>query len=493
MPERKKWRHFLLSRVLTDGALKAIEGSAVISHKHTGELLFYSDGRNFWNRNHEQMQHAHALPGNCYTRISQPAIIIPSPEDESIYHVFCIRAEHEAEPLDPNNCTYHRDRSKLGEGESGYNLYYYRVDMRLDNGLGNVVEAESNILLQRNITGKLTALPHTNGTDHWVVVHGWQDNVFHAHRLSRGGEIVGSVTSAIGSTHGTYGGIYFEDELMGELKASPDGTKIAAGVFSDYRPFDLFDFDASTGILSNYVNLGDVKGQYGVSFSPDNSKLYVSSDSRDRATGRLHVILQYDLHAGGPAAIASSGMSVIVGNPHTNIPSNGIFDGWSTAAKGMALAPDGGLYITGNDPTDGASENHTLVVIERPNERGYNCGINYRKFDFAHGSTGIGLPNFMQSWFNNIQPLSVCEAHSSISVYPNPTPGPTRLELRQGCPLDYTVSVFNSLGQIIWSPLSLSAVQNEIDLTGLSDGLYLLRFTSPRGKVNFRRLLKASE
>src|SRR5690606_40816755 len=64
------------------------------------------------------------------------------------------------------------------------------------------------------------------------------------------GQVITVVRTDIGSVHGNYGGIYFEDELQGELKASPDGAKIASAVFSDYRPFDLFDFNTSTGILS---------------------------------------------------------------------------------------------------------------------------------------------------------------------------------------------------------------------------------------------------
>src|SRR5690606_27893629 len=152
---------------------------------------------------------------------------------------------------------------------------------------------------------------------------------FYAYQCAEG-QIITVVSTDIGSVHGNYGGIYFEDELQGELKTSPDGTKIASAVFSDYRPFDLFDFNASTGMLSNYTNLGDAKGQYGVSFSPDNSKLYLCSDGRYGDSDLKSIILQFDLHAGDASAIAASGKSIIIDNPKTNIPNNGIFEGWDT-------------------------------------------------------------------------------------------------------------------------------------------------------------------
>src|SRR5690606_24994120 len=114
-------------------------------------------------------------------------------------------------------------------------------------------------------------------------------------------------------------------------------------------PFDLFDFDAGTGKLSNYLNLGNISGQYGVSFSPDNSKLYVSSDSRITDRGSLDIILQFDLNEGSHSSIIGSAKSLIVGNTRTNLPSSGIIEGWSTVEKGMALALDGRLYVTGND------------------------------------------------------------------------------------------------------------------------------------------------
>ena len=475
----------------TESAIRTLNGSAVVSDRVTGNLLFYTDGRNFWNGSHEVMQNAHTLPYNCVSLITQPAIIIPSVHSDFLFHVFCIRAQFELPPFsNPDSCLFVVDKSKVPENESGLGLYYYLVDMRLDDGMGNIVESESNILLQTNIAQKLTAIPHANGMDYWILVHGWGDNSFYAYRCAEG-QVITVVRTDIGSVHGNYEGIYFEDELQGELKASPDGAKIASAVFSDYRPFDLFDFNTSTGMLSNYTNLGNVKGQYGVSFSPDNSRLYLGSDGRYGDSDLKSIILQFDLHAGDASAIAASGKSIIINNPKTNIPNNGIFEGWDTPEKGMSLAPDGRLYVSGNTFNDGDAQDHILVVIENPNGLGFNCNVNYKTFGF-NGSqrTGIGLPNFMQSYFNGLESTMECEEEPKISVYPNPTNDILRIENDPACHSSYSLTVYNKLAQIIlFKPIIPD--QYELDLRNMADGIYILKFISRSNEIT-KRVVKSS-
>lgn len=476
----------------TNGKLKSIHGCAAISDRLTGALLFYTDGRNFWNRNHELMKNDHTLPVGCFALITQPVIIIPSMENEFLFHVFCIMGANEIPPpaTDADNCVYALDKSALPEGESGLNLFYYLVDMRLENGLGNVVEDQSHILIATNITEKLTAVPHLNGRDYWVLVHGWKNNLFHAYHLATG-RIIGEVITAIGSVHGDYGGIYFEEEAKGELKPSPDGKKIASAVYESERPFDLFDFNSSTGTLSNYINLGNIRGQYGVSFSPDNSKLYVSSDSRDNTSSLPQIVLQYDLSAGDSTSIVSSEKSLIINNPDTNIPDNGIFDGWSTVPKGMALALDGRLYISANEPRDQIEENHTLVVIDRPNESGFESNINFRRFDFGLGETGVGLPNHIQSYFNGLMPTSACAEASILTIFPNPTPDVFHVRLLEGCYTEYYLTIINSLGQKV-SPQIKVLSGDVVDLSSYADGLYTMIFEPPGQKVVVKKVIKRS-
>jgi hypothetical protein len=474
--------------VTPDAQLKAIGGSAAVSDRETGELLFYTDGRNFWNKRHEVMTNVHTLSTGCYALGSQPAIILPS-EDKNLFHVFTIRAEVELDAENPTNpdCIYTTDRIRTPAGESGLNLYYSRVDMQLNGGLGNLVENSSNTLIMRNITEKLTAIPHDNGSDYWIVVHGWNNNLFHAFRLS-GGNLVDEIVSAIGSVHGGYGGIYFEEEMRGEMKASPDGARISCAVFDSSRPFDLFDFDATTGSLTHYINLGDVRGQYGVSFSPDNSKLYVTSDSRAADAALPEIIVQYDLEMDTPEEIVASRKSVVVGNRATNIPRNGIFDGWSTAAKGMALAPDGRLYISGNEPRDNAGVDNILVTINNPNKRGEACAILYRTFPFQTAETAIGLPNFMQSYFNGLNPAEGCEEPLRIEVYPNPFRAYIEIGEPGGCSTAWSLQMVDMSGKLVLTENTITP-GTRIDLSHVSAGIYNL-IVQAGGETAVKRIVK---
>jgi hypothetical protein len=473
----------------TDGVIKAVQGTAVASNKDTGELLFYTDGRNFWNRHHQLMQNTHSLPFNCYSNITQPAIILPSNKNDFLFHVFCIRPSREVETRHSNSCAHSIDKTNIPPGESGLNLYYYLIDMRLANGLGNVVEGLSNIIVQTNVVEKITAIPHANGEDFWVLTHEWMSSAFYAFHFSEP-SIVDVVSTEIGSVHGAYGGLYFEDEMRGELKASPDGRRVVTAVYSEARPFDLFNFDATTGSFSNYVNLGNIAGQYGVSFSPDNSKLYVSSDSRATSTPYRDIILQFDLGMEDPGSIAASAKSIIVNNPRTNLPPSGVIDGWSTVPKGMALAPDGRLYVSGNEPRDEIDENHILVVIDKPNKPGFECDVNFRRFNFGSGKTGVGLPNFMQSYFNGLESHSLCNEPSAILLFPNPATDSLRINFLAGCNPRMEIDVVNSLGQQVSSFSIDSPSGLVLDLSQYASGVYFFIIRPLNRKKIIKRIVK---
>src|SRR5687768_6665271 len=65
-------------------------GCAVISDKHTGDLLFYSNGRNVWNRDHQLMPNGQDFPPDCWSDITQAALIVPFPGNESKFYLFSI-------------------------------------------------------------------------------------------------------------------------------------------------------------------------------------------------------------------------------------------------------------------------------------------------------------------------------------------------------------------------------------------------------------------
>lgn len=476
--------------VINPGKTMASAGTAVIADHTTGELLFYTDGRNFWNRQHQVMQNAHTMPSYCYAQMTQPAIILPSLVHDYLYHVFAVRPTFEEPPASPlYNCSNSPVIEDLDDEESGLALFYYLLDMRLDGGLGNVVEAVSNVVVQSNITEKVTAIPHSESPGYWVIVHGWKNSNFYAHRL-HDDKITQTVITSIGSVHGAYGGEFFRDETEGEMKASPNGKMIAVAVFSEERPFDLFNFDPASGKLSNYINLGSISGQYGVSFSPDNSKLYVSSDSRTIDSRFLDILLQFEVTGHDEATIRASAKSLIVGNTKTNLPPSGIIEGWSTAEKGMALGLDGRLYITANDATQDIQQDDILVVIDEPNKSGFDAHIRFQEFQFGDGRTSTGLPNVMQTYYEGLQPPSVCHDEHATSLYPNPTEKNVTVFYAQGCVRSKTITVINTLGQVVLPRTERVVDGSEIDLSALASGVYFFIFESPGYPRVIKRVVK---
>ena len=68
-------------------------GCAVISDKQ-GQLLFYTNGKNVWNRNHQRMPNGFGLNGSEV--VNQNSIIIPLPQSDHLYYLFTINAYYES-------------------------------------------------------------------------------------------------------------------------------------------------------------------------------------------------------------------------------------------------------------------------------------------------------------------------------------------------------------------------------------------------------------
>jgi gliding motility-associated-like protein len=319
--------------VSVTGAVNTYEGSASVSDA-TGNLLFYTDGVNIWNRNHQLMQNGTNLLGDFST--TQAALIIRKPSSSNTYFVFTA----------DNQC-----------GPDG--LRYSEVDMSLNNGLGDVT-ANKNIFLQDSTTERITAVKHCNGRDIWVIAHDFGSNQFRSYLVTSAGVNTTPVTSAAGSV---YGASVLNASSVGYMKASPTGKKLAiANYGQDY--FELFDFNSTTGTVSNAMQFNNFTDAYGVEFSSDGKKLYVTGVF-------LPNIYQYDVFAGNQAAIAAS--ATIVGQ--SNTPGT------------LQIGPGGKIYIV-------QYMSNMMDVINNPNATGMACGFAANAITLTASSGQIGLPNF---------------------------------------------------------------------------------------------------
>ncbi len=132
----------------------AFEGTSTISDTLTGQLLFYTDGYKIYNKNHIQMSN-----GNLNSNSATQNLIIRKPKSNSVFYVFTPEIQGN---IFNNN----------------YGLRCAIVDLTLDGGLGDVINNNTQILLNSPLTEKITAVKHSNGTDIWLICHTYNDNNF---------------------------------------------------------------------------------------------------------------------------------------------------------------------------------------------------------------------------------------------------------------------------------------------------------------------------
>ncbi|WP_311260666.1 hypothetical protein, partial [Xanthomonas sp. WCS2017Cala2-12] len=110
-----------------------------------------------------------------------------------------------------------------------------------------------------------------NNTDFWIITHGWQENKFYAHLVSSTG--INPVPVVTGS--GQFVGGSDASATQGYMKISPDGKKIVL-CHQFLSSVELFDFDASNGMVNNPILFSKKDQPYGAEFSADSKVLYIS-------------------------------------------------------------------------------------------------------------------------------------------------------------------------------------------------------------------------
>src|SRR4030095_13597264 len=108
----------------------------------------------------------------------------------------------------------------------------------------------------------------------WLLTHQRNNSRFEARLITENG-IGAPVYSDVGSVHsadppnGEHG-------LTGTMKVSKNNLRI--GLANLQRVIEVFDFNPATGIVSNAISLpmAAPNNGYGVCFSPDNSKFYIT-------------------------------------------------------------------------------------------------------------------------------------------------------------------------------------------------------------------------
>lgn len=322
---------------LTNGALTTTEGVATISD-NSGNLLFYTNGITVWNRNHLIMTNGNGLLGDQSS--TQSAIIIQKPLSTNIYYIF------------------------TSDNDAGFDgIRWSEVDMTLSGSLGAITSNKNIALLSPGQLSceKLCAVRNCNGQDIWIISKDWNSNVFRCWSVSNlmVGNILTWSASGItptGVTQGSYG----------QLKASSDGKKLAAcyyGLTGGINKIETYDFNPSTGIVTNPQTISTEAGIYGCEFSPNGKILYAGCNAG--------LLLQWNLCAGTLTQIRAS---------RTVISNLGPFIG------SLQIGPDQKIYVS--------RRTTSLSVINSPNTIGIGCGYSELSINLLGRNSQFGLPNF---------------------------------------------------------------------------------------------------
>lgn len=341
--------------------LGTIEGMATMSDRN-GNLLFYSDGTRLFNRNHEVF----FTQMGAGSSSAQGVLILPDPGNAQSYYVFT------AENF--GGISYPTLRG----------LAYLKVDMTMNGGLGGVSSSYNTLLYQTS--EKLTATKHCNGTDMWVVAHGFNDNKFYSYLITAAG-VQAPVISTVGNSQYQASNAV-GSQGIGVHKISPDGTKLLSSN-STLGFAELFDFDNSTGIISNQFLFPPGTFMYSGEFSPDGSKIYYVEDDDKK-------IYCIDISSGSTQIMYLSVTAV----------------GTSSASNYLgtvSMGPDGKLYIARTD--------NFIDAINHPNAPPANCGFQTEAIYLPTGGF-YGLNNIYISSKTPgpqiIGPTQVCVGQNNV-------------------------------------------------------------------------------
>ncbi len=337
---------------LTNGLLNTQEGVASVSDSN-GKLLFYTDGRLVWDNTHRVLNPSRTLSGHSSS--SQSAVIVPNPSNPNLFFIFTV--------------------DELA-GRDG--IKYTEIDITLPgngtlvNPLGDIVPGRFNIDLISPASEKINAVLKSDNSGFWVITHGWNNDEFYVFSVDCAGVNHTPNVYKIGNVHGGS-----SINSVGYLKSSFDRNKIAL-VNRSIGAIELFDFDSSSGAISN-PKIIEIPGEslYGLEFTFDNRYLYI---------GGFSIIYRYEL-----ATELLDQIPLVNGNLNS-----------SNAVRALQLGPDKNIYVT-------IRHLHYLSAIVNPSSTNASLSINHLDIDPLDEGRNcrFGLPNIINFYSRGFDTLEV--------------------------------------------------------------------------------------
>ncbi len=415
--------------VSTNGVNEGFEGCSSICDAD-GDLLFHTNGLTLWNADGDVMEGStFVFGGGSYSQV----LIVPRPGSSTLFHV-----------LRP---------SLQAQGTAG--LMSCTVDMTGDGGLGAIV-TPWDTLYTGTATEHIAATRHANGEDIWILAHAYPANTFLAYRLTADGIDPVPVTSDAGPA---FPPCNSNINARGEMRFNLTGTRLAmAGNGTGGEPdSDLLlylRFNNATGEVSNPIELPPARGDFGVAFSADGSKLYTATwKALNFFSTDSNFIQQFDLSDPDPAAIIASRTVLYA----AQIP---------TSFGSVKLGPDGRIYVA-------RFAGDHLGVVQQPGQPGTACNYVHDGLDLQGGFCEFGLNNYIEYvGCGGISPLGMDDESNSPALWLLEDGGRS-LRLSGAPPgVAYLFRVTDARGR--WVRERRMRNGEAIDLRDQADGVYLV-------------------
>ncbi len=267
---------------------------------NTGSDLYYANGVDAWKisggvpskiNTTAPLPSVYSTPGinnlgQSFKKATSNSISFPAPGFPNKYYIF------NAPDGLPSN---------LMNARGGYALIDVAGGTVMNQGLLPLPSCAGSEALSTAIT----AIPHCNGKDYWVIFYSRQNRRFYVYMVTQNGITNNIFTSLEADSYPSCTGAFNADPLTSsqlQLKASPLGNKIAMSGSN----LSIYDFNSSTGVISNEIITPHYYGggkYYGCSFSPNGQ--YIYSTVLGYAGGIIinDFIIKYDILSNSNSAI----------------------------------------------------------------------------------------------------------------------------------------------------------------------------------------------
>ncbi len=436
-----------------------IEGQNTSISDKDGNLLFYSNGCAVLNRNGDVMPNGNYIADTTWIQKlnkdcnrgypgGQDILILPNPNGSDTYYLV-------NKPFVCNGLNV----------KDSIPIWYNIIDLELDNGNGDLKEKNSVLYDGKNcLSSFLTAIPHQNGNDFWIIQPLVDDSTFITFLLTENG----FEKYPDQYTHEFFN--LWRSSASGTAKFNNSGTKYA--LYNYYDQLHIYDFDRFTGILSNHqkinvyqdIDISDIRFS-SIEWSPNDRFIYTASSLE---------LYQVDTWE---ADIERDGIRLVAEWDGTNDP-------FSNTFYMMALAPDCKIYMCST------SGNNSYHVIKNPDDLGEDCNFCQSCLPLPEPANFGGMPNFPRF---RVDAAEKCDStidlvlglpvwyEEDLEVYPNPSHGIYTITI----PQDMTkglLKVFGINGKTIKSINISNQNKIDLDLTPYDAGQYIIELYQENSK-----------